>query len=265
MSLPVPWPGLLALVDRASAFAPEPYGVAIAEGSGTARSSVCALLGRGDAIDADNYTELVERGWINAHRRVGNRVGVWWQLTAGDGAAQARAFADAIRSIEHELDVAPGTLFAMVEDENQGMDLLAPAFAGKFRELLPIRQAAVVPLGLGFKGGDGVWYPAATNLRAWRAHDFRDYPECYAGNMLRADTYGTLRAHRLYFPASYIRPLLNAPLLDESAIIAELDAVVHARADNSAWKGVAAFPGERLSPSNWRRLGAGALSRGLIS
>jgi hypothetical protein len=282
MALPTPWAGLGAMVgDNPGHFDAHTYGRALADARGPGRSWVAYKAAHGTRILPELIPELVDRGLARQILEQGHRLLLWQWLTEDESPEiQASALVGVVRGLEGMLGLRNGDVGVLVNDEIQGRGWVATRYILRYRMLAPLRHSAVVPLGLGFLGGDGRWYPAAANLSAWRLGLFRNVVETFDGNMKPTGTppanatastprgaHAVLAAHRLYFPATHLRPLLSGPWLEERLATGPHlvgEELTAAAARGAYWKGAAVFPGERLSPSGWRHLGLALRQRGLI-
>jgi hypothetical protein len=252
-----PVTGLGAMIDRASSFG-QAHGAALrADAAGFYPTWVAPKIMDGLAVDEVNVAELIGSGWLRAMLGQGHVVAPWVSMReAHSGGEQARAYLGLLITIEKACGLPARTLCACVEDEVQGQPSTAWNFAAQFSMRSPLRSRFVVPLGLGFRGGDGKWYPADVNLRAWRTFRFRSVVECYQGSNSYDNCANVLAAHKSVFDAP--KPLFPAVDYDPQLW---LDDYLGAPVPR---KGFAAYPGERLSPDEWRDLGARGRARQLL-
>lgn len=255
MGLPHPAPGLGAMIDRASAF-----------GAGHSRALispaptwVAAKLLDGETIDEANLAEYLEFGWASLNADF-HRVGIWTQLREEVAPErQAKLLVDLAKQIENALGWPRGQVFCLVNDEIQGRPVFATRFCTAYRALAPRRQSILVPLGLGFLGGDGVWYPAECSLRVYRTFGFRDLAETFDGAMDQQRVDGVLRAHSSVFDAP--KPLLPGTRGYQPEWLSAMNLT---KATGVTVRGAAVFPGERFSPADWRTLGSALWREGLL-
>lgn len=256
-----PWAGLGAMIDRASAFAPDPYGLALANPRRNYSTYVFPKILDGMNVDYTNMREIIGLGWGEAQLALGHKLGVWTFLQRENPGGQGKLFHDLIREIESSLDLPRGEVFAVVNDEIQAQPKVARGFLTAFRLRSPLRNAAVCPLGLGFKGGDGVWYPAECALDAYKLARFRDLVQTYDGQMQTTNVSGALAAHARSMGATWVRPVLSAT--DEPLRgLVSLGAAQHS---GTYWKGVCVFPGERLDPADWEKLARSVAINGFLA
>lgn len=255
-----PWAGLGALVDRASSFAPDPFGVALAHPRRNYTTWVCPKISDGVNVDDTNLKEIMD-GWGRAHLSMGHKLGVWHFLQYDNPSGQAKLFHDLIRGLEDWLKLKRGDVFAVVNDEIQARPDVSRAFLTSYRARSPLRTSAVCPLGLGFLGGDGVWYPAQVNLQAYKLAGFRDLPQTYDGQMRETNIVGCLAAHSRLMGAARTRPTLSAL----SQPVGTVAALRNAQERGFMWRGACVFPGERLDPAEWERLARTLAQNKLLS
>lgn len=244
------------MLDRASAWG---FAHTFAQGPGLLDKPkwVAPKIAHGTVLDEENMAEVVGAGWLRLQLRNGVRVAPWMQLVPDvPGGEQAVRYLNILRSIELALGLAKGALIGMVNDEVQGNPKVAWDFVRAYRLRAPLRPTIVVPLGLGFLGGDGKWYPADCNLAAWKWANIRDLAECYQGNNVYDNAAHVLAAHSLTFAAP--KPLFPAVNYDPPTWLRDY------QASKVPHKGLAAFPAERLSPAQVEDLQRGAIARGLL-
>lgn len=141
-----PWPGLIAYVNRASAFSPHVSARPFRQAGG---SSVAVVVQDGVDIDAANFAELIQAGWLRATLKVPLRPGAVIFPQLQEPIAEARLFSDLLGELDAACGRGGGYVFAIVNAEGPFEERpdAARVFLTEYRRLRPGRQTMAVATG----------------------------------------------------------------------------------------------------------------------